>query len=152
MATPVPTTTPSANDYSMNSGWINTAGCPAEIITGIKDSMGSLGTVTQTTPSTSSGPGVLPALTSKFVPSCSYVIHYNNGLTLNGEIFIGMGPSYQTLFASGILNAGFVQKTVVGHSTNYLRQNDDAVVSLTYDPVGTDGVPYSIVSVAGTNS
>jgi hypothetical protein len=132
----------------MNSGWVDTVGCPSEVFDGLSAGLGANGTFTRTTPTTASGPTSVPALTSKFVPSCAFTFSGNNGITGSGEIFIGMGQAYDTLFASGLVHAGFVVAQTSGNTVIYLRT--DSVVALTFIPPGINADPYSAVGVIGT--
>jgi hypothetical protein len=147
-ATPTPSAIPT-DTYSMNSGWKDSTGCPEALYTGFSTGLGVGSTTTKVPPSTSSGPKVLPSLTSQYVPSCAFTFTASNGLPGQGEMFIGMGPSYDTLFANAIAKAGFVKKENEDYTTVYLR--GATAVGLMYVPPGTDGIPYSIVGVFGIN-
>jgi hypothetical protein len=147
---PSPTATPAPDDYSMNSGWVSVAGCPAGVFAGISEGFAGHGSITQTVPSTSSGPSSLPGLTSKFVPSCSFKFSDSNGINGTGEIFFGMGVNYQKLFAGGVLSAGYTLRQTSNYTSAYVR--GVSVIGIEYIPADTDGDPYSAVAVFGTNS
>ena len=147
---PAPIGSPAPNDYSMNSGWVDVAGCPAAVFQGVSVGFAGHGTVAQTVPSTSSGPAALPALTSKFVPSCSFTFSDSNGINGTGEIFIGMGENYEKLFASGVLNAGYTLRQSANFTSAYSKGT--SVVGIQYLATGYGGFPYSVVSVFGASS
>jgi hypothetical protein len=149
-ATSAPSPGGPSSEYSMESGWVDTTGCPSAVFDGVSAGFGSSGTVSRTTPSTSSGPSSVPTLTSKFVPSCAFSFAGNGGITGSGEIFIGMGQSYDTRFAGALVSAGFVLLKTSGYTTEY--QRGGSVVGLLYIPENTQGDPYSIVAVIGTNT
>lgn len=147
-ATPTPTATPT-DIYSMNSGWRDTTGCPQEVYTGISSGLGVGSSIKATTPTTSSGPRALPSIAAQLVPSCAFTFTTAAGLRGQGEMFIGMGPAYVTLFEKAIVKAGFVQKATTSYTTAYLRGTTG--VGLTYVPPNAEGDPYGVVAVFGVN-
>jgi len=142
------TTAPSTDYYSMNSHWKNVAGCPKDAVSGFTAGLGAAGTVAQTTPTTTSGPLSLPTLTAAYVPSCAFAFT-DNGVPGRAEIFIGMGDAYATSFTNSVLAAGFsVYTPPTGanpYGTYYLKGG--SLIGIAYEPVGTGGYAYSIVSV-----
>ena len=60
-----------------------------------------------------------------------------------------MGQSYDTLFASGLTNAGFRDTGASGFTTTYVRGR--SVVALMYVPQNAEGNPYSVLAILGVN-